>query len=293
MQIFSQAGELRRYVAEKRKQGQRIALVPTMGNLHEGHYSLIEIARQHADVVIASVFVNPTQFGPNEDFVCYPRTAEADIAGLDAHACDVLFLPTVQGMYPSGVQDSVRFVVPTFGDVLEGAIRPGHFDGVASVVARLFNVVRPDVAVFGQKDYQQMLVIQRLTHDLGYPIEIVGAPIVREANGLAMSSRNQYLSAQQREQAGVIQRTLQWMREQICAGDRTFAAIETQAQAQLEQAGLIPDYAVVRRADDLMEPVGGESARLIGLIAARLGSTRLIDNLLLDAGNVHDGVTNG
>lgn len=285
MRIVERAADLHALLRESGYAGRRIGFVPTMGNLHDGHYSLIDVAREHADLVVASVFVNPTQFGPHEDFARYPRTPESDIAGLDACACDVVFLPTVQDMYPSGVQDAVRVVVPTFGDILEGAIRPGHFDGVAGVVTRLFNVVRPDVAVFGQKDYQQLLVIQHLTHDLGFPIEIVGAPIVRETNGLAMSSRNQYLSAQQREQAAVIQHVLQGICKQVCTGNHAFSSIETRAQAQLEQAGLIPDYAVVRRADDLRKPVEGDNARLIGLIAARLGSTRLIDNLMLEAGN--------
>src|SRR5690606_29409361 len=181
---------LQAHVASLRRAARRIGLVPTMGNLHAGHHSLVALAREHADVVIASVFVNPTQFGPNEDFARYPRTPQADADGLAASGCDVLFLPGVEQVYPFGADAGVRLHVPELGSILEGAIRPGHFDGVATVVAKLFNLAQPDVAVFGRKDYQQLLVIRRLVRDMGYPIEIIAAPIVREADGLAMSSRN-------------------------------------------------------------------------------------------------------
>jgi pantoate--beta-alanine ligase len=262
--------------------GKRIALVPTMGNLHAGHHSLVALARERADVVIASVFVNPTQFGPHEDFARYPRTPETDARGLEASGCDLLFLPGVEDLYPYGAERSVRVSVPQLPDVLEGAIRPGHFDGVATVVAKLFNLARPHVAVFGQKDYQQLLVIRRLVRDLGYPIEIVAAPIVREANGLAMSSRNQYLDPAQRAKAGVIRQTLLWMAEQSRGSDVDLSAVEAQAAARLREAGLDPDYAVVRNADDLTEPKRDERHTRVALIAARMGSTRLIDNLLID-----------
>jgi pantoate--beta-alanine ligase len=251
-----------------------------MGNLHAGHYSLIAIAREHADVVVASVFVNPTQFGPNEDFSRYPRTPDADAAGLAASGCDALFLPPVDEIYPLGPANTVRVGVPGF-DMLEGAARPGHFDGVATVVTKLFNIVRPDVAVFGRKDYQQLLVIRRLARDLRFPIEIVDAPTAREPSGLAMSSRNQYLDPEQRERAATIRATLEAMREAWRRGE-PFAAIEAEAEAALRRAGFGPDYAVVRRAEDLELPAVGESRPLIALIAARLGPTRLIDNLLLD-----------
>jgi pantoate--beta-alanine ligase len=281
MRTITSTGELHAQVATWRREGRRIGLVPTMGNLHEGHYSLVRLAREHADVVVASVFVNPTQFGPNEDFARYPRTPEADAAGLAAAGCDALFLPTVDVLYPYGAERSVRVSVPELPDVLEGAIRPGHFDGVATVVAKLFNLTRPDVAVFGQKDYQQLLVIRRLVRDLGYPIDVVAAPIVREANGLAMSSRNQYLDGAQRDGAGVIYATLQTMRDAVRNGT-ALDVVESQARKVLEEAGLVPDYAVVRRADDLGEPGAGRRDGLVGLIAARVGKTRLIDNLLLD-----------
>lgn len=279
MRTVSGVSELRALVAGWRADGRRIGFVPTMGNLHAGHHSLIALARERSDVVIASVFVNPTQFGPNEDFARYPRTPDADSAGLAAQGCDALFLPAVEALYPYGAARTVRVGVPELDAILEGAIRPGHFEGVATVVAKLFNLVQPDLAVFGQKDYQQLLVIRRMTRDLGFPIEIAAAPIVREPNGLAMSSRNQYLSAGQREQAAAIHATLQWMRTQAQAGvPRT--TIEAQACARLEQAELAADYAVIRRVDDLGEPMAACDEALIGLVAARLGATRLIDNLL-------------
>jgi pantoate--beta-alanine ligase len=281
MRTFVSVAQLRPQIAQWQREGRRVGFVPTMGNLHAGHHSLLAIAREHADIVVASVFVNPTQFGPNEDFARYPRTPEEDAAGLAAHGCDALFLPAVEDLYPHGAARSVKVSVPELPDLLEGAIRPGHFDGVATVVAKLFNLVQPQVAVFGQKDYQQLLVIRRLVRDLGYPVEIVGAPIVRETNGLAMSSRNQYLDADQRARAGVIHASLQRMRAALLRGVSA-AAVEADARADLEAAGLLPDYAVVRRAEDLGE-VAGEPGDRVALIAARMGSTRLIDNLLIDA----------
>jgi len=280
MQIVRGSTALHALVGDILGSKQRIGLVPTMGNLHAGHHSLVALARRRADVVVASVFVNPTQFGPNEDFSRYPRTPDADAAGLEASGCDVLFLPTVEDMYPYGIERSVCVSVPELPDILEGAIRPGHFDGVATVVSKLFNLVRPHVAVFGQKDYQQLLVIRRLTRDLGYPIDIVAAPIVREANGLAMSSRNQYLSPEQRDQASAIHATLRRMADEVRSG-RAVGEIEAEALAHLRQAGFVPDYAVVRRAEDLREPAASDRDR-VALIAARLGSTRLIDNFIIE-----------
>jgi pantoate--beta-alanine ligase len=273
--------DLRAHVGAWRRAGQRIGFVPTMGNLHNGHFSLCEIARSRADRVVASVFVNPTQFGPREDFASYPRTLEQDQAGLAACGCDLLFAPRVDAIYPFGAKQSVQVQVPGISDVLEGALRPGHFGGVATVVTKLFNLVQPDVAVFGQKDYQQLLVIQRLTRDLRLPIEIIPAPTLREANGLAMSSRNQYLTPEERERAGVIHRTLCGMRDSLHAG-QPHSAIQTDARKALEQAGFLPDYAVLRRAADLSEPDGNERTGLIALIAAKQGRARLIDNLITD-----------
>jgi len=282
MPTFARTADLRSFLSAPRRDGKRVALVPTMGNLHAGHFSLVELARERADIVVASVFVNPTQFGPNEDFSRYPRTPEADTDGLADHGCDALLMPAVDEMYPYGPAQTVRVSVPGFNDILEGAIRPGHFEGVATVVAKLFNLVQPDVAVFGQKDYQQLLVIQRMTRDLAYPIEIVGAPTRREANGLAMSSRNQYLSAAERDQAGLIHVTLQRMRQAVREGNESLPEIEAVAVSVLREAGFKPDYAAIRRADDLGVPDAAERRCLVALIAARLGPARLIDNLLLD-----------
>lgn len=269
--------ELRAHLAAWRDQGQRIALVPTMGNLHAGHVALIALARQNADRVVASIFVNPTQFGPNEDFDRYPRTPEADAEALAKAGADLLFLPDVETLYPLGAEAAVRIRVPGVADMLEGAVRPGHFDGVATVVARLFNLVRPEVAVFGRKDYQQLQVIRHMARDLAFAIDIVPAPTVREADGLAMSSRNQYLSAEERATAVEIIRNLHTMREQAGQG-LPLRGIEQEARERLEAAGFVVDYAVVRRSDLSPAEAGNESG-LLGLIAARLGRTRLIDNL--------------
>ena len=273
---------LRERVRGWKREGLRVGFVPTMGNLHAGHYSLVGLARRHADRVVSSVFVNPTQFGPNEDFTRYPRTPDADTAGLQAAGCDALWLPDVESMYPFGVELAARVHVPGVSAVLEGACRPGHFDGVCTVVSRLFHQVLPDVAVFGNKDYQQLAVIRQLVADLQFPIEIVGGEIVREANGLAMSSRNQYLSDAERATAAVIHRTLLAMRDGIRAGTPR-AQVEAEAAATLRDAGFVPDYAVVRR-PDFSEPKDGEGGARVALIAARLGRTRLIDNLEFDAG---------
>ncbi|GAB3091712.1 pantoate--beta-alanine ligase [Lysobacter terrae] len=278
--VVTELSALRGRIAEWKRSGQRIAFVPTMGNLHAGHFSLIEIARQHADRVVASVFVNPTQFGPNEDFSRYPRTPDADAAGLDAAGCDLLWLPSVAAMYPYGAEATVRVSVPGVTQTLEGAHRPGHFDGVATVVARLFNQVQPDAAVFGRKDYQQLAVIRYLVRDLAFPIEIVAAETRREADGLAMSSRNQYLSAEERPVAADISRCLQAMREGIRAGGE-LASVEAEATARLQAAGFAVDYAVVRT-PELGVPADPRGPR-VALIAARLGRTRLIDNLEFEA----------
>ena len=282
IETVTELAALRGRVGEWKRAGLRVGFVPTMGNLHAGHYSLVEIAKQHADRLVASVFVNPTQFGPNEDFARYPRTPEQDAAGLEAAGCDALWLPSVEAMYPFGTEGAVRMHVPNVGDTLEGAHRPGHFDGVATVVARLFNQVQADVAVFGRKDYQQLAVIRAMARDLAFAVEIVAAPTLREADGLAMSSRNQYLSAQERPVAATIFRTLQGMRDAAVAGGPR-AQIEAAAETGLRAAGFVPDYAVVRR-PDLSEPDDGESGPRVALVAARLGRTRLIDNLEFDLG---------
>lgn len=280
IEVVTELPALRARIAEWKRAGLRVGFVPTMGNLHAGHFSLVRLARTRADRVVASVFVNPTQFGPNEDFGRYPRTPEADAAGLAAAGCDLLWLPSVETMYPYGVQATVQVHVPGVTATLEGAHRPGHFDGVATVVARLFNQVQPDVAAFGRKDYQQLAVIRYLVRDLAFPVELLAGETVREPDGLAMSSRNQYLSPEERPRAATIHACLLAMREAIRAG-RPRTRVEAEADERLRAAGLVPDYAVVRRTD-LTEPADGEPGPRVALIAARLGRTRLIDNLEFD-----------
>ncbi|MBP3985827.1 pantoate--beta-alanine ligase [Pseudoxanthomonas helianthi] len=277
IETITELDALRARVRGWKREGLRVGFVPTMGNLHAGHYSLVMLARQYADRVVSSVFVNPTQFGPNEDYTRYPRTVDADVSGLDGAGCDVLWLPTVESMYPFGVELAAKVHVPGVSSVLEGAHRPGHFDGVCTVVSRLFNQVLPDVAAFGKKDYQQLAVIRQMVADLAFPVEILAGSIVRETDGLAMSSRNQYLSAEERPVAAEIRRTLLAMRDGIAAG-RPRAEVEAAASRQLDAAGYAVDYTVVRR-PDLSEPADGEPGARVALIAARLGRTRLIDNL--------------
>ncbi|OHE85303.1 MAG: pantoate--beta-alanine ligase [Lysobacterales bacterium RIFOXYD1_FULL_69_11] len=272
--------DLRARVAAWKREGLRVAFVPTMGNLHAGHFSLVELARRHAERVVVSVFVNPTQFGPNEDFDRYPRTPDADAAGLAEAGADAVWMPSVETMYPHGADAAVQVRVPGVTEVLEGAHRPGHFDGVATVVARLLNQVQPDVAVFGRKDYQQLAVIRYLVRDLAMPVRIEAGATLREADGLAMSSRNQYLTAGQRQVASTIHATLEWMRQAAVEGSG-LESIESGARDRLEQAGFAVDYAVVRT-PGLARPDDGHGPR-VALIAARLGATRLIDNLEFDA----------
>lgn len=277
IETVTELSRLRAIVGGWKREGLRVGFVPTMGNLHAGHYSLVTLARQHADRVVSSVFVNPTQFGPNEDFTRYPRTPEADTSGLEQAGCDVLWLPTVESMYPFGVELAAKVHVPGVSALLEGAHRPGHFDGVCTVVSRLFNQVQPDMAAFGRKDYQQLAVIRQMVADLAFPIEIVGGDIVREEDGLAMSSRNQYLTAETRPRAAAIRRVLLAMREASLAGTAR-AQVEAEGAAQLQAAGFQVDYAVVRL-PDLGEPGEGDAGARVALVAARLGNTRLIDNI--------------
>ena len=277
IETLTELDALRARVNGWKREGLRVGFVPTMGNLHAGHYSLVMLARQYADRVVSSVFVNPTQFGPNEDFTRYPRTPEADTTGLEGAGCDVLWLPTVESMYPFGVELAASINVPGISEVLEGAHRPGHFDGVCTVVTRLFNQVQPDVAAFGKKDFQQLAVIRQMVTDLAFPIEILGGSIVRESDGLAMSSRNQYLSADDRPVAAEIRRTLLAMRDAVASGQPR-AEAEAEASRRLAAAGFAVDYAAVRR-PDLSEPEDGEKSARVALIAAKLGRTRLIDNL--------------
>ena len=280
IEVIDRLEALRERVATWKRDGLRVGFVPTMGNLHAGHHSLVHLAREHVDRVVASVFVNPTQFGPNEDFARYPRTPQADVDGLAAAGCAVAWMPTVETMYPHGVEASVRVVVPGVTEVLEGAHRPGHFDGVATVVARLFNQVQPDVAVFGRKDYQQLAVIRYMVRDLAFPLDVVAGATQREDDGLAMSSRNQYLSPPERATAPMLQQALQAMRAALDGG-ATRIQVEAEARTRLDRAGFDVDYVVVRRPDLGMPEPGpvrtGEP--LVALVAARLGRTRLIDNI--------------
>jgi pantoate--beta-alanine ligase len=277
MEVISTAPELRIRLDGWRARGERIAFVPTMGNLHAGHYALVRLARAKAARVVVSIFVNPTQFGAGEDFERYPRTLDADREGLVAEGTDLLFLPGMADMYPLGIELAARVHVPGLSGILCGASRPGHFDGVAGVVLRLFNMVMPDIAVFGEKDYQQLLLIRRLVADLALPIDIRAGATVREPDGLALSSRNRYLDADARARAPALYATLQWMGAAWCEG-RQPESIESEALVRLRSAGLDPDYCVLRRADDLADPVPGDTA-LRALGAVRVGSARLIDNI--------------
>jgi pantoate--beta-alanine ligase len=273
--------EVRDRVRAWRQKGDHIALVPTMGNLHDGHLSLIDLAREHAERVVVSVFVNPTQFEPGGDFERYPRTLATDKRKLARAKADLLFVPDVEMMYPFGTADATVVSVPKLRDDLCGAFRPGHFDGVTSVVGRLFGLVLPDVAVFGQKDYQQQLVIRRMVEDLHWPVSIVSGGTVREADGLAYSSRNQYLTDEERRVAPVLYEVLQKLGRDLQAGRREFAALETEAMATLAGKGFSPDYVAIRRAMNLEAP-DRDTDQLVVLAAARLGSARLIDNLVVD-----------
>ena len=273
--------ELRAAVARARNEGKRIGFVPTMGNLHSGHAALVTKAAQRADFVVASIFVNPLQFGPSEDLDSYPRTLAADQEKLLEAGCHLLFAPTVEEIYPDGMGVQTRVSVPHLSEGLCGASRPGHFEGVATVVSKLFNMVQPDLAVFGQKDFQQLAVIRALVRDLNMPIQIIGEPTVRAEDGLALSSRNGYLTDEQRATAPVVYRTLGQMAEAIRQGDRDFCTLITQGREALAAAGLKPDYLEVRQALSLL-PATREDRDLVILVAAFLGKTRLIDNLHLN-----------
>jgi pantoate--beta-alanine ligase len=271
--------DVRRQVGTWRADGQRIALVPTMGNLHEGHISLVTQAKKLADRIVVSIFVNPLQFGKGEDYERYPSTLAEDSARLAAADVDLLFAPDLLALWPEGTDGVTRVSVPALDGILCGACRPGHFTGVATVVAKLFNAVQPDCALFGEKDYQQLLVIRRMVADLMIPVEILASPIVRERDGLAMSSRNGYLNAKERSIAPVIYDTLQRVAERVRAADGPpYRDLEQSGISELRAAGLRPEYFSVRRASDLALP-GPEDYNLRILVAAWLGKARLIDNL--------------
>ncbi len=274
------AGVLNRLNAA-RARGARVGLVPTMGNLHRGHLALVDRAREVADYVVASIFVNPLQFGPNEDFERYPRTLQQDREKLESSRVDLLFAPPLDEVYPKPLARTTRVMVPELSDVLCGVSRPGHFVGVATVVNMLFNLVQPEVAVFGQKDYQQLLVIRRMVEDLHLPVQVLSAPTLREPSGLAMSSRNAYLSEEQRQRASGLYRTLCWARDRIRDGETDYETLEQQAASRLGKAGCRVEYFAIRRSGDLGLP-DDRNGPIVLLAAAWFGETRLIDNVAVE-----------
>jgi pantoate--beta-alanine ligase len=280
MLVVQSRESLAEQLADWRSHGDHVALVPTMGNLHQGHIALVELARKHAERVVVSIFVNPTQFGEGEDYEEYPRTMQRDKRRLKHAGADMIFAPDVDTMYPFGLDMATIVSVPGLTENFCGASRPGHFDGVTSIVARLFAMVMPDVAVFGQKDYQQQLVIRHMTADLSLPIRIITAETVRDDNGLALSSRNSYLSDEERESAPLLFESLRRAGDELQNGRRDFEELEREARSRLAEAGFDVDYFAVRRAQNLEPPDRGHDT-LVLLVAARLGKARLIDNIVI------------
>lgn len=280
MIVINTKQELDEQIADWRDQDEHVALVPTMGNLHAGHISLVELAKEQAERVVVSIFVNPTQFAEGEDFDQYPRTLERDTRRLKIPSADLIFAPSVETMYPFGLEDATTVSVPRLTDNFCGASRPGHFDGVTTVVARLFALVRPSVAVFGQKDYQQQLVIRHMCGDLNLPVSIVTAETVREDDGLAMSSRNQYLNVEERAAAPTLFDTLSSIGHELQNGKRDFDELEANGIGRLKDAGLDVEYLAIRRAQNLQTP-DRDCDELVVLAAAQLGDARLIDNVVV------------
>lgn len=278
MEFIESLSSLRKLRQTWRKTGQTVAFVPTMGNLHDGHLDLVRRAKTLADKVIVSIFVNPMQFGANEDLDAYPRTLDADRAKLESEGVDALFFPAVSDIYPRGLGEQTFVEVPGISNLLCGASRPGHFRGVATIVCKLFNMVQPDIACFGEKDFQQLQVIRTMVDDLSMPISIVGVPTRRQEDGLAMSSRNGYLSDEQRNTATRIYATMQDMRDALTAGEQDFRNLEQQGADKLSNAGLKPDYIAICNARSLQPAQPGDKDVVI-LIAAYMGKTRLIDNM--------------
>lgn len=282
MQVIENRRELRDLVSEWRREGERVALVPTMGNLHEGHLSLVRAAGRHAVRVVTSIFVNPAQFSEGEDFDRYPRTLEQDLAKLENEGCDLAFVPDADQLYPFGLDRAVMVrAAPDLAGRLEGRFRPGHFDGVVTVVARLFALVQPDVAVFGEKDYQQLLVVRRMAEDLGFDARVIGEKTVRSKAGLALSSRNAYLDEAQRQAANALNRALIRAARSAAADGAVYSSLEDEATDALEAVGLRVEYVAIRRSQDLAAPKEGDRDLRI-LAAAWCGRTRLIDNMAVD-----------
>ena len=283
MKVVDSIASLRALIGEWKRQGSSVGFVPTMGNLHDGHLKLVKRAKAHNDKVIISIFVNPMQFGANEDLDAYPRTIEDDKAKLIGEGADAVFLPSVQDMYPAGLDVQTFVEVPGISDVLCGASRPGHFRGVATVVSKLFNMVQPDDAFFGEKDFQQLQVIRTMVRDLSMAVTVHGVPTEREASGLAMSSRNGYLSAEEKAKASLIYQAMQKMKLAIEQGDTNFADIENSAISELEKEGFKNDYVKVVNAQTFM-PATTDDKQLVIVVALFMGTTRLIDNLQITRG---------
>lgn len=281
MQVIQSLSVMREQVQEWRDAGDRIVFVPTMGNLHSGHLSLVLTAKNLGERVVVSIYVNPTQFGANEDFGSYPRTLEADCRRLMDAGADLVFTPEEATMYPMGIRRATHMHVPVISAKLDGKHRPGHFDGVATVVCRLFAMVAPDIAVFGQKDYQQLLVIKQMVRDLSLSVDVRAGATVREEDGLAMSSRNQYLSASERQTAALLHQQLSSIRQSLAEGDRDYRRLEAEAIATLQEAGFRPDYVSIRHPETLKKPKAN-TRRWVILGAALLGNARLIDNIIID-----------
>jgi len=279
--VTAEPGELRARLESWRREGLRVGFVPTMGNLHAGHLDLVRAAAARTDRVVVSIFVNPLQFGPGEDFASYPRTLAEDLERLAGEHCDLVFAPGEETMYPHGRDGTTRVEVPGLSGILCGASRPGHFSGVATVVSKLFNLVQPHLATFGEKDFQQLAVIRRMAIELCFPVEILGVPTRREADGLAMSSRNRYLGPEERATAPALYATLQAVAQGLAAGRRDFVALQQAGMDNIRSAGLGPEYLEIRRRDGLERPEPGDR-QLVVLAAARLGRARLIDNLVVE-----------
>jgi pantoate--beta-alanine ligase len=281
MQTFAEIALLREQIRAWRREGRRIAFVPTMGNLHDGHLTLVRKAREHADIVVVSIFVNPMQFEKADDLTNYPRTLDNDLAKLNSEGVDLVFTPTPEVMYPHGLERQTFVEVPGLSQMLEGALRPGHFRGVATVVTKLFNMVQPDVAYFGEKDYQQLALLRQMTLDMAMDIDIIGVPTVREMDGLAMSSRNGYLTVDERQRAPVLARTMRWVSSQMRGGRTDYSEIIVDANDQLRAAGLQPDESYIRDAVTL-QAVSVETQQAVILMSAQLGKARLIDNQVVE-----------
>ncbi|NUY56943.1 pantoate--beta-alanine ligase [Salinivibrio sp. MA427] len=281
MQIISEVAPLRDHVGQWQKAAKRIAFVPTMGNLHQGHLTLVRKAREQGDVVVVSIFVNPMQFDRADDLANYPRTLDDDLTKLREEGVDLVFTPSADTLYPHGLEAHTAVEVPKLSSMLEGASRPGHFRGVATVVTKLFNLVQPNVACFGEKDFQQLAVIRKMVTDMAMPIDIIGVPTVRESDGLAMSSRNNNLTVDERQRAPVLAKTMRWMSAQMRNGRRDLDDLIEDAHDQLRAAGLQPDEFYIRDSDSL-GTITDNSRQAVILVAAYLGTTRLIDNFMVD-----------